>query len=161
MSASWLNCCVAPPGGANEKRSTFSSRHLTWRVTIKWKNLLKTTSELSHSAGIPTQPVCSCFPWFYTTRDWGRQLVWHTMADLGAVAERHPRALSPSVHGLGIYSWCGWVKGPWQPKWSLCCLRAASSLYWLCPPQVSWKTAMVWSKHFSFTCFFSTLWSAV
>lgn len=133
-------CFVVPPGGANEKRSMFSSRHLTWTVTIKWWNLLKTTSELSHSAGITTQPVYSCFPWLYTTRDWGGQLVWHTMADLGAVAERHPRALSPSVHAPGIYSWCGWVEGPWQPKWSLCCLRAASSLCWLCPLQVSWKT---------------------
>lgn len=34
-----------------------------------------------------------------TILDWGRQLVWHTMADLGAVAERHPCSLTFSAYG--------------------------------------------------------------
>lgn len=61
------------------------------------------------------------------------------------------RALWPSVRTAGIYSWCGWVQGPWQPKWSVCCLCAASSLCWLWLLQVSWTTRMVCTKHFSFT----------
>lgn len=147
-----LQCRLCPPGGAKQNVQGSDRINLPEQSLLnKWISLI---FELFQSAGIPSRPVYSCFPWHY--HSWLGQAAglthngWFGALQLPSVTRG---ALWTSVRALGIYSWCGWVEGPWQPRWSVCCLRAASSLCWLCPLQVSWRTLMVCAKHFTMAFF--------
>lgn len=149
MSAFWLSSVALPLTSTRWRQWTRSqwqqdtwtrvwSHQMTWTITMKWLNLFKSTSNLFQGTRIPAPPVCSCslcsVPLLIGTGSWsGTQ--WPIWVQLLSVT----RALWPSVRAPGIYSWCGWVEGPWQPKWSVYCVRAAS-LRWLCLLQVSWRT---------------------
>lgn len=107
MSASWLNFVSSFHQGAPMRSVRCSHRAvlpeqsvLNDGICLKLHLSSLTVLEFQLSQFIPA--FHGSTPLVIGAGSWS-----DTMADLGAVAERHPRALSPSVCVPGIYSWCG------------------------------------------------------